>query len=59
VHYPVPPHRQRAYAELRETWLPLTECLREEVLSLPLGPGLGDDAVARVIAACNAFACPP
>ena len=59
VHYPVPPHRQRAYAELRETWLPLTECLHEEVLSLPLGPGLGDDAVARVIAACNAFACPP
>src|SRR6185437_5115993 len=54
VHYPVPPHRQPAYAELREAWLPLTECLHEEVLSLPLGPSLGEDAVARVIAACNA-----
>jgi len=59
VHYPVPPHRQPAYAELREAWLPLTECLHEEVLSLPLGPSLGEDAVARVIAACNAFECPP
>jgi len=59
VHYPVPPHRQPAYAELREAWLPLTELLHEEVLSLPLGPSLGEDAVARVIAACNAFECPP
>jgi len=59
VHYPVPPYRQPAYAELREAWLPLTECLHEEVLSLPLGPSLGEDAVARVIAACNAFECPP
>jgi len=59
VHYPVPPHRQPAYAELREAWLPLTERLHEEVLSLPLGPSLGEDAVARVIAACNAFECPP
>ena len=59
VHYPVPPHRQPAYAELREAWLPLTECLHEEVLSLPLGPGLGEDAVARVIEVCNAFECPP
>lgn len=46
VHYPVPPHRQPAYAELREAWLPLTERLHEEVLSLPLGPSLGEDAVA-------------
>src|SRR6185312_10365752 len=58
VHYPVPPHRQPAYAELREAWLPLTERLHEEVLSLPLGPSLGEDAVARVIAACNGFECP-
>ncbi|EIM02652.1 MULTISPECIES: DegT/DnrJ/EryC1/StrS family aminotransferase [Rhodanobacter] len=55
VHYPVPAHRQPAYPALRSARLPLTERLCDEVLSLPLGPTLGDDGVARVIDACNAF----
>ena len=59
VHYPVPPHRQPAYASLRHLHLPLTERLHDEVLSLPMGPTLDDDAVDRVIAACQSFACPP
>jgi dTDP-4-amino-4,6-dideoxygalactose transaminase len=59
VHYPVPPHRQPAYPALHDLRLPLTERLHDEVLSLPMGPTLGTDAVERVIAACNAFACPP
>ena len=58
VHYPVPPHRQPAYAALRDSHLPLTERLHDEVLSLPMGPTLRDDAVDRVIAACQAFECP-
>jgi dTDP-4-amino-4,6-dideoxygalactose transaminase len=59
VHYPVPPHRQPAYPSLRHAHLPLTQRLHDEVLSLPMGPTLGDDAVDRVIEACCAFECPP
>ncbi|HKR75426.1 MAG TPA: DegT/DnrJ/EryC1/StrS family aminotransferase [Rhodanobacter sp.] len=59
VHYPVPPHRQPAYAGLRGARLPLTERLHEEVLSLPLAPCLDEIAVGRVIEACNTFECPP
>ncbi|MGB3382978.1 MAG: DegT/DnrJ/EryC1/StrS family aminotransferase [Rhodanobacter sp.] len=55
VHYPVPAHRQPAYPALRESRLPLTERLCEEVLSLPIGPTLRDGDVERVIDACNAF----
>ncbi|GAB2545538.1 DegT/DnrJ/EryC1/StrS family aminotransferase [Rhodanobacter koreensis] len=58
VHYPVPPHLQPAYAALRDADLPLTERLHDEVLSLPMGPTLSDDAVDRVIEACQAFECP-
>ncbi len=58
VHYPVPPHRQPAYPDLHDRRLPLTERLHDEVLSLPMGPTLDESAVERVIAACNAFACP-
>jgi dTDP-4-amino-4,6-dideoxygalactose transaminase len=58
VHYPVPPHRQPAYADLRNARLPLTERLHDEVLSLPMGPTLSEEAVSKVIEACQAFECP-
>lgn len=55
VHYPIPPHRQQAYADLEvRTPLPVAEQLADEVLSLPMGPHLTDDQVARVIDAVAA-----
>jgi dTDP-4-amino-4,6-dideoxygalactose transaminase len=59
VHYPVPPHRQPAYAGGLLPSLPLTERLHDEVLSLPIGPTLDDEAVERVVAACLSFRSPP
>ena len=58
VHYPVPPHRQPAYAAMQNVRLPLTEQLHNEVLSLPMGPTLSDDAADQIIAACQSFECP-
>ncbi len=55
IHYPVPPHKQQAYAEWNSLSLPLTERIHEEVLSLPMDPTMSDDDVAAVIAACNSF----
>jgi len=59
IHYPVAPHRQPAYAGADAVSLPLTERLHDEVLSLPIGPTLGDDAVEQVIAACMSFRAAP
>ncbi|UPG95179.1 DegT/DnrJ/EryC1/StrS family aminotransferase [Luteibacter aegosomatissinici] len=56
IHYPVPPHRQAAYADLAHLHLPVTDQLAGDVLSLPLSPVLTDAQVAHVIAACRAFA---
>lgn len=56
IHYPIPPHEQRAYANLRidpEAY-PLAHRLAQEVLSLPMGPHMNDDLVARVIEAIRA-----
>lgn len=54
VHYPLPPHRQRAYAPLHIPKQPVAERLAAEVLSLPMGPHLTEsqadlviDAIAR------------
>ncbi|MFO3704188.1 DegT/DnrJ/EryC1/StrS family aminotransferase [Xanthomonas codiaei] len=55
IHYPVPPHRQPAYATLGDVCLPLSEQLHREVLSLPMGPALDAASVERVIAACQTF----
>jgi len=53
IHYPVPPHRQPAYAELGmpEGSLPLTEQIHREVLSLPLWPGMSEAQVDAVVQA--------
>ena len=61
IHYPVPPHRQVAYAgtAMATAHLPITDRLHDEVLSLPIGPTLDDASVEHVIAACLAFRAPP
>ena len=57
VHYPVPPHRQPAFAHtpLAAAHLPVADRLAAEVLSLPMGPHLRDDQQDRVIAAVRDF----
>lgn len=55
IHYPIPPHKQKAYGEWNGHFLPLTEALHQEVLSLPLDPTMSDEAVYRVIDAVNGF----
>lgn len=55
IHYPIPPHKQKAYCEWNSLSLPLTETLHQEVLSLPLDPTMSDDAIRDVINAVNGF----
>lgn len=55
IHYPIPPHKQKAYSEWNGHSLPLTEALHQEVLSLPLDPTMSDEAISRVIDAVNGF----
>ena len=56
IHYPVPPHRQPAYAGLGipKGRLPISERLAGEVLSLPIGPHLDDAGRAEVVGALRA-----
>lgn len=55
IHYPTPIHCQAAYAEFSALNLPVAQGLSEQVLSLPLYPGLKPEQVNRVIDACNDF----
>lgn len=54
IHYPIPPHLQKAYADraYKQGDFPLSERLAKEVLSLPMGPHLD---IAMVVAICKLF----
>lgn len=56
IHYPIPPHKQKAYQEWNLRSYPLTEQLHEQVLSLPISPVMSLEEAALVVAACNSFA---
>lgn len=55
IHYPVPPHKQKAYSEYNNLSFPLTEAMHNEVLSLPMSPVLTDDDVQQVITIINQY----
>ena len=57
IHYPVPPHRTRAFNSLGLSAgaFPISESAAETVLSLPMGPHLDEEAVAVVVDAVRAF----
>lgn len=56
IHYPIPPHRQRAYADSFQLQsFPISERLHEQVLSLPIGPQLSDEQTEMVVEAVRSF----
>ena len=58
IHYPLPPHRQQAYAELAFSAdaFPIANRLADQLLSLPIGPHQPEAATAAVIDAVRASA---
>lgn len=55
IHYPTPPHHQKAYSEWQYRSYPITEKIHREIVSLPMSPVLTDEDVGRVIAAVNSY----
>ncbi|HIC8756702.1 DegT/DnrJ/EryC1/StrS family aminotransferase [Elizabethkingia anophelis] len=55
IHYPIPPHQQKAYKEMNHLSFPISEQIHEEVLSLPISSILTEQEVERVIELLNKF----
>jgi len=57
VHYPIPPHLSKAYADLgfSRGAFPITESLAATVLSLPIGPHMSTNDAHDVVRAVQAF----
>lgn len=57
IHYPIPIHLQKAYADLniKKGDLPIAEVISETQLSLPMFYGMTEEEISYVIAKVNAF----
>jgi dTDP-4-amino-4,6-dideoxygalactose transaminase len=53
IHYPIAPHKQRAFSEWNLLSFPITEKIHNEVLSLPMSPVMTTDEVTKVIEKLN------
>jgi len=55
LHYPVPPHKQKAFKNWNHLSFPITEKIHNEILSLPISPIMTADEVDFVIQKLNAW----
>jgi dTDP-3-amino-2,3,6-trideoxy-4-keto-D-glucose/dTDP-3-amino-3,4,6-trideoxy-alpha-D-glucose/dTDP-2,6-dideoxy-D-kanosamine transaminase len=55
IHYPIPDHRQPAYAASNPAQLPETERLAREILTIPCFPEMDEEEVGRVVEAVNSW----
>ena len=56
IHYPIPPHLQRAYSQWGRPSLPVTERIHREELSLPASQVLTEEECKEVTRLINDFA---
>ena len=55
IHYPIPPHHQKAYKEWNNLSYPISEKLHRDVISLPISPVMTNDEISHVIEAVNSI----
>jgi aminotransferase EvaB len=55
IHYPIPDHRQPAYAASSVGRLPETERLAMEIVTIPCFPEMEEEEISQVIDAVNAW----
>ena len=55
IHYPIPPHMQKALSEFNSLSLPITEEIHNTILSIPINHTLTYDENSYIIASLNSF----
>jgi dTDP-4-amino-4,6-dideoxygalactose transaminase len=55
IHYPIPPHNQKALSLWNHLSFPITQKIHDEVLSLPISPVLTVDEVSFIVGILNKY----
>ena len=55
IHYPIPPHKQKAYMEMNNLSFPIAEQIAEKCLSLPMNPFISQEQISKIRHAIKIF----
>lgn len=55
IHYPIPPHQQKALQDLKNLRFEVSQALHQQVISLPISPVMTQLQIEKVINAVNAY----
>jgi dTDP-4-amino-4,6-dideoxygalactose transaminase len=55
IHYPIPPHKQKALKDWNSLSYPISEKIHDEVLSIPLNGTLTEAEINKIIATLNNY----
>ncbi len=55
IHYPIPPHKQDAYKEMKDESFPISELIHRQIISIPISPVLIKDEYEYVIEIVNKY----
>ena len=55
IHYPIPPHKQKALKDWNSLSFPIAEKIHDEVLSIPLNGTLTEAEINKIIATLNNY----
>ena len=55
IHYPIPPHKQKALPDFNHLSFPITEKIHHEVLSLPMSSVLTNEEISNIITTLNCY----
>lgn len=55
IHYPIAPHKQKAYKELHKSNYPISDLIHNQVVSIPIQPYLSLDEQNLIINSINSY----
>lgn len=55
IHYPIPPHQQKAYENYNDMDFPISEQIHKEVLSLPISAVIEKEDLIKIVSLINLF----
>jgi dTDP-4-amino-4,6-dideoxygalactose transaminase len=55
IHYPIPPHKQKALSDWNNLSFQITEKIHDEVLSIPLNSSVSKTEVDYIIFKLNSY----
>ncbi|TYA58289.1 DegT/DnrJ/EryC1/StrS family aminotransferase [Formosa maritima] len=55
IHYPTPPHKQKALSNFNSLSLPITEEIHHTVVSIPISPVMTNEEITQIINSINTY----